>query len=232
MGEQRKFLLDFGMKAAGDASDGGVYVEGYASTYDPDRDGERVGGKSAFEEGFEEYLSNPILLFAHDMKQPIGTVVEHRFDHKGLWIKAYISAAVPHIVQLVKDGALRAFSIGGLMRVVKGVIDKIKLYEISVVSVPANPTALFEVASKAFHLDTSSTPGQEWGTGPGADTKSSYYGVSVTSDTGLDEYGEPVAGWGDAYVSAPDLAGLATILADLNRQIDEQLAALQGASNG
>jgi len=132
-----------------------IYIEGYASTVDVDRQGDIVPA-SVWEAGLKNYLRNPIILAQHDHDDPVGRMVQHRIDSSGLWIKARISAAA-EIYNLVKDGVLTAFSVG--FRVLDAeynaatelfVIKKLELVEISVVSVPANQNTLFSL-SKAFN---------------------------------------------------------------------------------
>lgn len=131
-----------------------IYIEGYASTIDIDRSGDVVP-ISVWEEGIKNYLKNPIILAQHDHDDPIGRMVEHKLDEKGLWIKARISAAA-EVFNLVKDEILTAFSIG--FRILDAeynaaaevfLITKLELVEISVVSVPCNQNTLFNL-SKAF----------------------------------------------------------------------------------
>jgi HK97 family phage prohead protease/HK97 family phage major capsid protein len=132
-----------------------VTIEGYASTNDADRQGDIVP-VSVWEKGISNYLKNPVILAYHDHSEPVGRMVEHRIDGKGLWIKARISAAASEVFNLVKDGVLTAFSIG--FRIVDAeynsaaelfVVKELELHEISVVSVPANQNTLFSL-SKAF----------------------------------------------------------------------------------
>lgn len=136
------------------AADSSVYIEGYASTVDVDRQGDVVPSK-VWEKGMQNYLKNPIILAYHDHNNPIGRMTSHKTDSKGLWIKARISNAAKQF-QLIKDGVLSAFSIG--FRVIDAeynsaaevfVIKELELVEISVVSVPANQNTLFDL-SKAF----------------------------------------------------------------------------------
>ena len=141
------------LPTAGEAIDS-IFIEGYASTNDVDRAGDVVPA-SVWEEGMKNYLKNPIILSQHDHDDPIGKMVEHKLDSKGLWIKARISAAA-EVFNLVKDGVLSAFSIG--FRVLDAeynaatelfVIKELELLEISVVSIPCNQNTLFNL-SKAF----------------------------------------------------------------------------------
>lgn len=124
-----------------------VYIEGYASTPAVDRYREIVA-VDAFEKGIENYLKNPIILFAHDDKQPIGLAVSVSIEDGGLHVRCAIVDEQKKA--LIKAGVLRAFSIGFLVKEVvdnpnTGVptITKLDLAEISVVAVPANQDALF-----------------------------------------------------------------------------------------
>jgi HK97 family phage prohead protease len=131
-----------------------IYIEGYASTNDVDRAGDVVPSV-VWERGLENYLKNPIILSQHDHDDPIGRMVDHRVDSKGLWIRARISAAA-EVFSLIKDGVLTAFSIGIMIKDAEYssvanvfVIKELELTEISVVSVPCNQNTVFSVA-KAF----------------------------------------------------------------------------------
>jgi len=141
-----------------DTTDGkttSITIEGYASTDDVDRQGDIVPA-SVWKKGIQNYLKNPVILAYHDHSEPVGRMVDHRVDSKGLWVKARISSAAGEVFDLVKDGILTAFSIG--FRIVDAeydaakelfVVKELELHEISVVSVPANQNTLFSL-SKAF----------------------------------------------------------------------------------
>ena len=141
-----------------DTTDGettSITIEGYASTDDVDRQGDIVPA-SVWKKGIQNYLKNPVILAYHNHSEPVGRMVDHRVDSKGLWVKARISSAADEVFNLVKDGILTAFSIG--FRIVDAeydaakelfVVKELELHEISVVSVPANQNTLFSL-SKAF----------------------------------------------------------------------------------
>ena len=148
------YLDNVFVKSAG-SEDNSIYIEGYASTTDKDRHGDVVPS-SVWEAGIKNYLNNPIILGYHNHGTPIGKMVDHKIDDKGLWIKARISEAAGAVYNLVKDGILSAFSIG--FRIIDAdykseldlfVIKELELHEISVVSVPANQNTLFSLA-KSF----------------------------------------------------------------------------------
>lgn len=132
-----------------------IVVTGYASTTDVDRQGDVVPAE-VWKSGMTNYLKNPIILAYHDHSKPIGRMVEHRVDNRGLWIKARISNAATDIFNLVKDEILTAFSIGFRVKDAEYdaatelfTIKQLELHEISVVSVPANQNTLFSL-SKSF----------------------------------------------------------------------------------
>jgi len=136
-----------------------VTISGYASTNDIDRQGDVVP-VSVWEKGMANYLKNPVILAFHKHDVPVGRMIDHRVDSKGLWIKARISSAATEVFNLVRDGILTAFSIG--FRIVDAeynqatelfVVKELELHEISVVSVPANQNTLFSL-EKAFDSAT------------------------------------------------------------------------------
>ncbi len=135
-----------------------INISGYASTTDIDRHGDVIPA-SVWEAGIQNYLKNPIILAYHSHDLPVGRVVEHKVDDKGLWVKARISAAAEDVFNLVKDGVLTAFSVG--FRILDAeynsaaevfIVKELELHEISVVSVPANQNTLFSLA-KSFETD-------------------------------------------------------------------------------
>jgi HK97 family phage prohead protease/HK97 family phage major capsid protein len=143
----------------GDEEIKSVNISGYASTNDVDRHGDIVPA-SVWEAGIQNYLKNPVILAYHNHSEPVGRMLEHKVDDKGLWIKARISAAAEDVFNLVKDGVLTAFSIG--FRILDAeynqatelfVVKELELHEISVVSVPANQNTLFSL-SKSFENDS------------------------------------------------------------------------------
>lgn len=131
-----------------------IYIEGYASTTDIDRAGDVIPA-AVWEKGISNYLKNPVVLAYHDHGVPVGRVVEHRVDKRGLWVKARISSAAK-IFNLVKDNVLTAFSVG--FKILDASYDAaseiftvkdLELVEISIVSVPCNQNTIFSL-SKAF----------------------------------------------------------------------------------
>lgn len=129
-----------------------VKIRGMASTTDVDRTGDVMELSCWKDEGLMNYKANPIILFNHNYDKPIGIASSIMPTEKGLEIEANISKADPYIAKLIDDGVLSTFSVG--FRVKDADVNKetgglyikeAELYEISVVSVPANQAAKFEV---------------------------------------------------------------------------------------
>ncbi|UWE03481.1 HK97 family phage prohead protease [Laceyella sacchari] len=170
----RPFPVIHRIRKAKDAEEGALLLEGYASTFhERDRHGDTIDPK-AFDDSIEQYMKNPILLAYHDHKKPIGQVLEAHLDQRGLYVVAQVNRSPdPHLEGIRKQielGTLRSFSIGGYfhrrqLAPHRHLIEKIDLVEISVVSVPANPHAAFQVqkgARNAWGTDADSA--LEYGT--------------------------------------------------------------------
>jgi HK97 family phage prohead protease len=129
-------------------------IAGYANYATKDR-GNEVILPEAWKKGLENYKKNPVVLFQHKHDQPIGTCSAVTVDDKGLFIEAKISSAAEKlygIQTLIRDGALKAFSVGFIPK--RGrkdtatdtlYITELELLENSVVSVPMQQDSLFSV---------------------------------------------------------------------------------------
>jgi len=139
-----------------ESEDEDLKVQGFANTTDKDRVGDVVLKEAWQKGGLENYMNNPILLFNHNYDKPVGRVTSSKITDKGLFVEASISKAAGDVYNMVKEGILKAFSIG--FRIKDADYDKeedifsvkdLELHEISVVSVPANQYSLFALA-KSF----------------------------------------------------------------------------------
>ena len=141
-------------------------IEWYASTKDKDRMNDIVE-PSAFEDTIKQYMTNPIVLLQHDMDKPIWTVIEASIDEKGLFIKARITEDTDWVFSKLKNWVLRTFSIWYRVKdfeteentdaewnyVFTNIIKALELFEISLVSVPANPFALVKSFDSCFKAE-------------------------------------------------------------------------------
>lgn len=137
-------------------------IEGYASVAGIEDRDEEVMTVEALKSGIDEYMRNPVILYQHGRDpdvgmNPIGRVLEYMFQDSKLWVRAQIArgdAFADKIWNLIKQGVLRAFSVGAVPSLVERVgrtITKWPVVEISVVTIPANAYATFSVVKM---LDT------------------------------------------------------------------------------
>jgi HK97 family phage prohead protease len=125
-----------------------VYLEGLASTFGGiDRVGDTIL-RGAFYNSLAKRM--PKLLNQHDMCQVIGVIDEAIEMQDGLFIKARMpreNSTVMDLLPLLKMGALGDFSIG--FNVIDSemtpegtrILKEIDLWEVSIVTIPANPDA-------------------------------------------------------------------------------------------
>jgi len=144
-------------KTLGEDDDGSVNIKGYASTNASDRAGDCIDHEAWTKNGgLENFKGNPIILFNHDYNRPIGRATSLEVNDKGLELGARISKSAGDVKDLIKDGVLGAFSVGfrvkdaDYLKETDGYkIKDAELFEVSVVSVPCNQTAMFSIA-KSF----------------------------------------------------------------------------------
>jgi HK97 family phage prohead protease len=128
-----------------------VKIQGYASTERLDRTGEIIK-RDAFLKSLQDYLNaGGVILYNHDRDKVIGKALETRVDNKGLFVIAEIFTDDVEILKAITEGALKSFSVGfisnteGINENGETIYKEGDLLEISVVSVPANPEATFEI---------------------------------------------------------------------------------------
>lgn len=153
------FNITSSFKSYQDEDDDSIKIRGYASTVDTDRSGDVIESNAWRKGGLDNYQNNPILLFNHDYNKPIGKATALTITEKGLEIEGKISKSAGHIADMVKEGILSAFSVGfrvkdaDWMDETEGYrIKDAELFEVSVVSVPANQGAIFSV-TKSFDTE-------------------------------------------------------------------------------
>ncbi|RLI71601.1 hypothetical protein DRP05_12780 [Archaeoglobales archaeon] len=147
-----------------------VYIEGYASASVKDLEGEiiteealRLAARELTKEPYNKLFINhaPLRPDSDSVdKLPIGKVIDASVINGRLWIRAILNKAHPRfetIYRSIRDGFLNAFSIG--FRALKKVgkqIKRLKILEVSLVSIPANPQAIItDVYEKSMKLNES-----------------------------------------------------------------------------
>jgi HK97 family phage prohead protease len=143
-----------------DAKSDVLTIKGYANTVSKDRTGDVIVKEAWMQGGMDDYLKNPIILAFHDYARPVGTTVDYNVTDKGLEIVAEISKAAGEVYNLIKDGVLKTFSVGFSIKDADYdkeqdtfFIKDLSLYEISVVSVPANQDSTFSLAKSFTDVD-------------------------------------------------------------------------------
>lgn len=159
MNKMFKLSSDFVVKDAGTDSNF-ITIEGYANTTTKDRVGDVIIEAAWNNGGLDNYKKNPIILAYHNYQKPIGTCTELSVDSKGLKIIANISNSAVEVVNLIKEGILKAFSVGFRVKDAEYdsttdifVVKDLELYEISVVSVPANADSVFSLKKSFENTD-------------------------------------------------------------------------------
>ena len=134
---------------------GELKISGWASTPSTDRARDVVQTAAWTKGGLNNYNKNPILLFNHNYDEPIGKATLVDVRDGGLYIEATIFP-VSKAYTLVKNGVLKTFSVGFLIKdaeYLEGtgglLITEAELLEVSVVSVPCNQDATFELSKSA-----------------------------------------------------------------------------------
>lgn len=173
------------VKAASEVKEDGVVVdyrnvtfEGYGSTFrsttPADRDGDYIM-EHAFDRSLARFRENPVMLIDHErsVKAMMGHYERVGITERGLALIGKVTnsphhAAVHTRFQIV-EGSLKTLSIGGFFYYLEDYrgIEEIDLHEVSLVVIPANPDAHFqvraineEVVAKAFIRHMNQNGGQ------------------------------------------------------------------------
>ena len=126
-----------------------LYIKGYITTFENmDLEGDIVD-KEAFNETLKVNKVVPLLRnHVNSTKDQMGAFTKFTIDDKGVLAEGYISNTpeTNHERQLIKDGALNSFSMGGLCKYENNkMIKDVILLEASIVPIPANDQAKFKV---------------------------------------------------------------------------------------
>jgi len=148
-----KLCVPFSVKDVHGDDDDELIISGLASTNDEDRSGDIIASDAwKKKDALKNYLKNPIVLAFHDATKPIGKTIAHEVTENGLAITAKISKSAGKIVNLIKEEILGALSVGFMIKDAdfdpkSGIfmIKELELFEVSVVSIPANQNALFSI---------------------------------------------------------------------------------------
>lgn len=138
------------------------YVEGYCVVADVIDEQKDLIEPSALQKAVEYLEKYTTVLFNHDPNRPIGKVVKAEVRDNRIWVRVMISEREDDIWTKIVEGVINAFSISGCVldfdirkdpkhgevRIIKD----FSIYEISLVTIPANPDAKTLVAYLAKAL--------------------------------------------------------------------------------
>jgi HK97 family phage prohead protease len=155
-----------GEKAITEEPNGDLVIEGWASTWEEDRQGERFipGG---FRDCIKSFLAGGApLLYQHKDGEQMGTVESLEERPQGLWAKARVprppaGTEASHRYELLKRGMLRGLSVRGRMLKRGRDLMMKDLYEISTTPVPVNAGGLLEVGAKALSSEDDTPPAED-----------------------------------------------------------------------
>lgn len=153
-------LVDIADFKAVEREDGTLEISGYANTkHIADRYGDiPTEYNRSYVYDINEFLKNPIMLLNHDadIKNVAGSFVEIKEDDKGLFVRGIFTKSdlpiMEHARTLIREGHLKTFSIGGIWLYEDlenpAHLTLAKIYEISIVAIPADPNATFAPTEK------------------------------------------------------------------------------------
>lgn len=151
MNKELKFLnIPFEIKADSDKE---LIIEGHGAVKNNIDSYKDVIVDGAFTKTIKEQGDRIAFCLQHDIRNPIGKIQEIKEDAKGLFLRVKISDAEGGIKTKVKEGILKEMSIGySVVDAEKSekdgvevlLLKQIKLYEVSLVTIAANPLAIIE----------------------------------------------------------------------------------------
>jgi len=126
-------------------------IEGYGAVFGNIDSVGDVIEPGAFTKTLNERKERIAFCLQHNIHEPIGKILEIKEDETGLWLRCKLSASEDKVITKVKEGILKEMSIG--YRTINSkseirdgqeveILTEIKLFEISLVTVAANPLAV------------------------------------------------------------------------------------------
>ena len=141
-----------------------LYIEGFSSTNDVDRDWEIIPSSAV---DLENFKKNPIILYQHDRMDPIGKAISIERRDNGIWLKVLVSKTATKVRQLIKEGILTTFSCGFRIKDYEIKDDGLLIYkeieytETSLVSIPCNTEAQFAMCKSYNEANLTITKGKK-----------------------------------------------------------------------
>lgn len=126
-----------------------MYIEGYGAAFGNVDSYEDIIAKGAFVKSLNENKGRIAFCYQHDIYDPIGKIEELKEDNYGLWLRVRISDSADEVKTLIREGILNEMSVG--FETMKYTYDETvdvrtiteaKLWEVSLVTIAANPLAV------------------------------------------------------------------------------------------
>lgn len=140
---------NYEIKSVQEPNEKEMYIEGYGAVFGNIDSYNDIIEKGAFKKSISENKERIAFCYQHDIYEPIGKIEEIKEDEVGLWLKVRISDTADDIKTMIREGILKEMSVG--FQTVKSTIDEqtyirtiteVKLWEVSIVTIAANPLAL------------------------------------------------------------------------------------------
>lgn len=137
-----------------------LVIEGYGAWFGNLDSCEDIMQKGCFSKTLAENKGRIAFCYQHDIYNPIGKIEEIKEDDKGLYLKVRISDAEDDIKIKIREGILKEMSVG--FSTIKAMYDEntevrtimeVQLWEVSLVTIAANPLAVITGMKSAEKVD-------------------------------------------------------------------------------
>lgn len=125
-----------------------LFIEGYGAVFGNVDSYDDIIVQGAFNKSLSENKGRIAFCYQHELDEPIGKIVEIKEDEKGLWLRVRISDSCDEIKTKIREGILKEMSVGFQTMIATydentdiRTIKEVKLWEVSLVTIAANPLA-------------------------------------------------------------------------------------------
>lgn len=140
---------NFEIKSIDTSVENELYIEGYGAYFGNVDSYNDIIVRGAFTKTLSENKGRIAFCYQHEIDEPIGKIEEIKEDEKGLWLRVRISDAEDEVKTKIKEGILKEMSVGFQTIVAEydqstdiRTIKEVKLWEVSLVTIAANPLAV------------------------------------------------------------------------------------------
>lgn len=140
---------NFEIKSIDTSQENEMFIEGYGAIFGNVDSYEDIIEKGAFSKTLTENKGRIAFCYQHEIDEPIGKIEDIKEDEIGLWLRVRISDACDEIKTKLKEGILKEMSVGFQTMIAEydentdiRRIKEVKLWEVSLVTIAANPLAV------------------------------------------------------------------------------------------